>query len=126
MEQHQVHITKFPRTGWKALTKIELCQVAPGSEPLHREGGMRVLRIETSKGTKGGIYTSALVCLERDGMTTWAIGSDFHKRIAASPSRCTERSVSDLHSESLKQADAIVAEARAYYEAKDQPQRRAA
>lgn len=114
---HEVTITKGQRTGWKALTKIALCKVAPGSEPLHREGGTRVLRIETGKASRGGIYTTATVILERDGMMTWAIGSDYHKRLAQSPARCTERSVSDLHNEALKLADAVIAEARAYYEA---------
>lgn len=108
--EHQVRLVKGLH-GWKATTDIPL--EAP-----------RVLRIETSKlevrGVAAGVSTTASVHKVDGHFITMDLFGDFRKTVARdSISKCTEKSVKTLHAKALVEADAYVAEAVAFYVAKD-------
>jgi hypothetical protein len=84
-----------------------------------------VLSIRTSK-TRGGIgsYMQALkVEPAMDGRgfegRSFIMFSDFHKRLPTMPGRATEQSIARVHAAALANADKLVAEAEAFYAAKD-------
>lgn len=81
------------------------------------EGGKRVLRISTTKGSSGPMYTSASAMTEKpDGCTVCMIFQEYRKiLIKADPkTRCTEKSVRSQHDEALTQIDALLIEALAH------------
>ena len=87
--------------------------------------GTRKLELVTSK-VRGGIAASANVFIYKDEGTgfsskTTEIFGDFCKRgIAQTPcKRVTEKAVKEVHSRALLEMDAIVAEAKVFYENHD-------
>ena len=101
--------------GWRAETRVDL-----GPVTNHRGEGMRVLTINTWKHSNGGIYTSASAAVHLDGMTSFEIFGDFHKTlIPRDGTKCTEKAVRQWHERALLQVDGVVAEAKAFYAAKD-------
>jgi len=98
------------------------CTAFPLGDALDTMGrpGTRVLDITTYK-FSGGLGTFASCHIEAGGMISFFIGGDFHKRAAQlNGARCTEKSVRELHTAVIdQQSSAILAEARAFYEAKD-------
>lgn len=104
------------RDGWEAITYFE---IGPAKHDHHSEPGIRSLRISTSKRSRGGISTSATaVVLCPDGTMSWLPFEDFNKHLIAEKVRCTEKSVREQHAKALEQAEAILAEAKAFYAGK--------
>lgn len=91
--------------------------------PFTEKGANWVIRLHTSKSSRGGIRTSA-TCGKTEtsgnGFSgfTFMIFGDFSKTVAQSDSRCTEKSVTLLHTAALATADAIKAQAIDFYAAK--------
>ena len=105
------------RDGWKGEDTIDM-----GTQVTDYAGRVqnRVLHITTHKSYRGGLVSAASCMLEGNGFTTFAIGGDYSKTVAKLDNRCTENSVRQLHAAVMEQqADALLAEARAFYEAKD-------
>jgi hypothetical protein len=108
---HQVRLEKSKHRGWQATTDIPL--EAP-----------RVLRLNTSKreqhGRAAGVSTYASVHKVDGPFITMDLFGDFSKTVALDASaRSTEKTVTLVHAQALGQLDAILAEVKAYYAAKD-------
>jgi hypothetical protein len=108
---HQVKLEKFPTRGWQANTDIPL-------------EGTRVLRLHTSKhlvrGVAAGVSTQASVHKVEGQFITHELFGDYSQTVARDAiSKCTEKSVTALHTKALAGLDAILAEVKAYYAAKD-------
>lgn len=102
--------------GKKASTTIEL----PGVKPFgaDKPGYKAVLSIDTYKGSSG-IGTFASVTADYpDGSRVRVMFSDYMKRLYKAPAgtRATEKNLVAIQNEALKNADAIVADAVAFYE----------
>ena len=112
-------VKKHDHYGWQAQTFIALgAAVDAFGKP-----GERRLLIETCKGYGPGkaLHSRASVSLHTsDGCYAHAFGlgtglGDYSRVILRSGARCTEKAVRELHAEALLQADACMAEARAWY-----------
>lgn len=105
------------RNGWQAESIITLGE----AKDTHGEPAKRKLTIHTWKRSRGGIYTNASCSIHGNGFTQHALFADYSKTVAELAGvKCTEKSVKTLHATVMaQQADAILAEARAFYEAKD-------
>ncbi len=80
--------------------------------------GTRKLELTTSK-VSGGVAASANVYIYKsDGSKVTEIFGDFSKRgIAATPcNRVSEKAVKEVHSRALLEMDAIIEEAKAFYQ----------
>lgn len=109
-------MNKGQRNGWKATTNYPMGET---KDHFGRQAD-RLLHFSTYKDSRGGLTSNAMVCLSRDGMISFAIGGDFSKSILRTSARCTEKSIREQHAQALMQAEAILAEAHAFYDAKDQ------
>lgn len=109
-------IWKGQREGWKARSVISM-----GAALDHSDNECeRCLTISTYKGSRGGIYSHAGVALHRDGIMTTDLFGDFRKTlIPTDGTKCTEKNVKAMHERALLQADAVLAEAVAFYVVKD-------
>lgn len=108
-------VSKGQRNGWTASTRFQM-----GDAKDHfGEPSKRVLHFSTMKSSRGGVFTTARACLERDGMTSFAIFGDYTKTVEQSPARCTEKTVREQHAQALGQAESILAEAHAFYAANE-------
>lgn len=82
----------------------------------------RELRITTYKRSTGGLVTSAqAVEVDPDGRSfRFTLFQDFNKVMLFSGlARCTERNIREMHELALRQADAVLAEAKAKHPAKE-------
>ncbi len=86
--------------------------------------GTRKLELVTTK-VRGGIAASANVFIYKDQGTGFAsktteLFGDFYKRgIAQTPcNRVTEKAVKEVHSRALLEMDAVIAEAKVFYESR--------
>jgi hypothetical protein len=110
---HEMKLTKG-RDGWSAETKIALGitkrdDFGKGELPLY-------LVISTWKSSSFGLYSSASVHAESSGSVMMDVFGDFSKTIARDKNaRCTEKTVRAMHQRALAGADALVAEALAFY-----------
>jgi hypothetical protein len=115
--------TKGSRDGWKAVTEIPLTQYATVTEKCYGDVPgrtfTRVLRISTFKASNGQLISSANVHETGNGMLRMSLGGDFSKRLVTSGVRCTEQAVRAQHENALAVAPAVLAEAHAFYAAKD-------
>lgn len=108
------------RDGWEATTELDMPDVvAFGGREGGREG-KTVLQIQTGKGQRQHIRTRAAVIWRGDGFMTHAFGlgsgtGDYSSTVVQRMTRCTEKTVKELHDEALLQTDAILAQARAFY-----------
>lgn len=110
---------------WKATTDYILGEVE--KTDMH-PAGQRILRLYTMKGSSGNITSTASVHIraehntlgysEHSLLTFGAGGGDFHKRIASVTARATEKTVTECHKVAALQFDALIDEARKYYEGK--------
>lgn len=92
--------------GWQARTEIGL----PTKD--------RVLVISTHK-TSSGLVTHNMINTKVGNLLQWEMFGDFSKRLVHTGTRCTEKTVRDLHQQALDvQADTI-AEADAFYAKKE-------
>jgi len=104
------------RDGWTAKDTIT---IGPAKGSMGREGE-RVLQVSTYKARRGGLVTQATCAVRTaDGCISFELFGDFSEPIASSPDRCTERTVRSLHASAMTGIDAVLAKARAFYEAKD-------
>lgn len=94
------------REGWEAKTTIGL-GVAN-----------RILQISTHKGSRG-LVTCSSVMKSENGILTFEMFGDFSKRVPYNGVRCTEKTVRELHAQALSVSDLTMAEAAAFYVAKD-------
>lgn len=116
MDTSKTVFSKGQRNGWQGMDTI---QMGPALNH-HGEPATRVLTISTWKSSRGGIQTVANCALHADGMTMTDIFGDYRKTVAKLDNRCTEKSVRQLHTAVMEQqGDALLIEARAFYEAKD-------
>lgn len=109
------------RHGWEVTTRYPLPDV-PAIGARAGRPGVTMLTIETGKNLNGGIAARASVSFHGDTFTTHAFGmgggrGDYSRRFLESPTRCTEKAVQQLHGLALQQADGLIAEARAHYQA---------
>lgn len=95
------------RDGWEAKTTFEMGV------------GNRVLIISTHK-TPGGIVTSAIVHTRDGDFLVWDMFGDFMHRVTFQGTRCTEKSVRDMHQSYLNNINQIIANAFAHYAAKEE------
>lgn len=100
--------------GWKAETFVDLADNGGDKE----EGTKRQLRITTSKPSSGGLTTYVGACTVGGRFVRSAIFRDFHKQVARSADRCTEKNVEAQHKAVLTNLDDLIAEAIAYEAAK--------
>ena len=111
-------ITQKGYQGWEAQSEAVLEETSKGT---------RILKLRTSK-IQGGLSAFASVCVRSGNGTfrteTTRIFEDFVKSNIAPTrvKRVTERAVSEVHQLALLQMDNIIAEAKAFYEAKEQRQ----
>lgn len=109
-------LTKSPVNGWQAVTEVVLHDT---------EDGTRVLRLRTSK-AKGGIAATASVFVRKDcggyATETHAIFGDFYKSgiAPAACARVTQKAIESAHQHALPFLDGLIAEATAFYAAKEQ------
>lgn len=107
--QHTITVTRNMRGELRAENEI------PMSEP------GRVLTISTSKGSRG-LRTFAQSCTISDSNgfkgRTFVMFGDFTKTVAQSDKRATEKAIHEQHAAVLRQLDAILMEAEAFYAAK--------
>jgi hypothetical protein len=128
MDQQQIATapeTTFDKSkyyGWRATTYFPM---GPARDHFDRPAE-RMLHISTSKNIYGGLSAIATVALHRDGAMSYAIGGDFHQLIVQNGDRCTEKAVRTLHAQALAQADALLAQARAFYNALEAAKQRQA
>jgi hypothetical protein len=97
------------KSGWKAETDFPL-----DDDHACDEGMSRILQLRTYKHDRGGIITYAGAAQVGGGFTRTAIFQDFHKVVAHSPARATEKAVSEQHAAAVANVEAILAEAVAY------------
>lgn len=104
------------REGWNAKDTIDL-----GAATSAGRTGTRMLEISTYKRSRGGIHTRVNCHIVADGCTIFEVFGDYNKTVATiEGAKCTEKAVKTLHATVMaQQADAILAEARAFYSAKD-------
>lgn len=102
--------------GWEARDVIIM-----GRAKGHRgQEGKRVLHMSTGKASRGGLRTTARCAVRTpDGCESWILFDDFSKTLAQSSARCTERAVRELHATAMAAIEAVLAEARTFYERKD-------
>jgi hypothetical protein len=109
--EHQVRLEKSKHRGWQATTDVAL-------------EGTRVLRFNTSKresnGRAAGVSAFASVHKVERGFMSFELFGDYSKTVALDANaRSTEKTVALVHAQALGQLDAILAEVKAYYAAKD-------
>jgi len=127
MTTYQLTTTKSAYNGWHADTEISMGSVeitSLGEKKLVR----RVLEISTSKRRPGSISSFASVSTIEDrtssdgksySMKTMEIFSGYAKHFNPTPAKtATEKAVKEAHIKALEHAEAILAEAVAYYAAK--------
>jgi hypothetical protein len=127
MTTYQMTMTKSAYNGWNADTQIHMGSVeitCLGEKKLAR----RVLEISTSKRRSGLISSFANVSTIEDrtssdgnsySMKTTEIFGDYAKYFNPTPAKtATEKAVKEAHIKALEHADALLAEAIAYYAAK--------
>ena len=127
MTTYQMTMTKSAYNGWNADTQIPMGSVeitSLGEKKLAR----RVLEISTSKRRSGLISSFASVstienCTSSDGQRystkTVELFSGYAKHFNPTPAKtATEKAVKEAHIKALEHAEAILAEAVAYYAAK--------
>lgn len=98
------------RDGWAGDTQVHLFDD-------------RYLEVNTWKSPSGGLYSMASVHrkVQHDGYKTreFAIFGDYRRTLATDRTvRCTEKNVRAMHERALTDLDAIIAEAKAFYDAK--------
>jgi hypothetical protein len=97
-------VFKNNRNHWQANSHIEL-------------DNSRLLRIVTMKTYSGVITTQAMVMhREKQGITSHSPFSDYSRLINESKARCTEKLVTDLHVEAIKNLDDLRIEAVNHYQ----------
>lgn len=101
--------------GWEAVSETLLGDA---------DGGQRILKLRTSK-LNGRLAATASVSIRKNSgagfmSETTEIFGDFYKRGIAetSCSRVTEKSVLDVHKRALLEMDALIDQAKAFYEMK--------
>jgi hypothetical protein len=104
-------VAKHPRSGWEAETAIRFA--APVT--VHGRAGHRVLTFRTYKTGHGDLLTTASVALHAGDMVTTVLFGDYHKTLVRGHVRATEKSVREQHARALRETNAIVAEAEAFY-----------
>uniref|UniRef100_A0A6M3K3D0 Uncharacterized protein n=1 Tax=viral metagenome TaxID=1070528 RepID=A0A6M3K3D0_9ZZZZ len=118
MDTSKTRFYKEQRGGWNGKDTIDM-----GVAAIHgnRGEGTRMLQIHTYKRSRGGIHTFASCAIHAAGMMTMDLFGDYSKTVATLDGvKCTEKSIKTLHTKVMaEQADAILAEARAFYAAKD-------
>lgn len=107
------HETKMRKgyDGWRAESEISLGAA---------EDGERVLKLSTSRNSRGGLSSFASTCIRKDEGGYYserhAIFGDYAKNFNPVPcARVTEKAVKDAHTKALEQFPAIIEEAKAYY-----------
>lgn len=108
--QHIVNVTRSMRGDLEAENEL----------PMSEAG--RVLTIRTSKGSRG-LRTSAQSCkveASANGFSSrsFMLFGDFSKTVMQSDKRATEKAIREQHAAVLANADALLAEAEAFYAAK--------
>jgi len=114
-----ITITKG-RNGWTASSEFDidvLTHAQRGSKPAP---GRSVLSLDTYKCREGLKCVATVLFRTDDGLSTHALGAggDYYRTVLDKKARCTETAVRDLHYEALRATNAILAEARAFYELK--------
>lgn len=111
------------KNGWRARSEFQI-----GTAPASGSDGEcpRFLRLETDKGYRGGVESSVRG-FKRTGhfevsamMIGGTGGGDFSKTVTRHDVRVTEKAVREAHVAALRQFDALIEEAKAYYAAQDQ------
>ena len=81
--------------------------------------GDRVLEITTRKSIDG-LGTYASVAKREGSFMTFMLYQDYLKPINATPKRCTEKAVKELHAQALQSLETIRADALAHYQQRGQ------
>ena len=105
------------REGWEARSEAVIGQTAEGP---------RILKLRTYK-TTGGVAASAMVCTRKkcdvSGLVseTYDIFGGYSKSCIAMAKgrRATEKAIREVHAHALQEMATFIAEAKAFYEAKD-------
>lgn len=106
---HSVKIVKGIH-GWKATTDVPM-------------EGSRLLRIETSRhevrGRAAGVSTRASMFKVDGHFLSCDLFGDYSKNVVVDTTvRCTEKSITLVHAASLAQLDAVLADVKVFYAAK--------
>lgn len=112
----ETKMKKDERYGWQADTEIDMGFV-PASK--YDAEGRRVMKINTSKCGKNQIVCRANVCIVRGSTISMELFGDFTKKLFAASGMGTEANIYKCHGQGLALAEAVVAEARDFYERKD-------
>ena len=108
--KHDVKVVKGIH-GWKATTDVQL-------------EGTRLLRVETSRheirGRAAGVSTRASVFKVDGNFLSCDLFGDYSKNVVVDTTvRCTEKSITLVHAASMAQLDAVLADVKSFYVAKD-------
>lgn len=92
--------------------------IVPATE--YETQGERFVQISTSKGSRGGINSSAGIIIRRQtqhGISEQtALFQDYTKTLLNIPcARVTEKAILEAHKKALEQFEAVIAEATAFY-----------
>lgn len=100
-------ITGKGRDGWQSTSTVFI-------------GGKRAVQFITSKGSRG-VATSIHGVMLNDGFITWEMFGDFTEKNVplVAGARCTEKAILAQHAHAMKDVDAIVTRAIAFYVIKD-------
>ena len=101
-------IVRKGRDGWMAQSDFPMPEIGDG----------RVLQINTAKGDRG-IYSAASIHVHREGIVTFVIYGDYRRVLERNKeTRCTEKTIAEMHARSLALLDTLKAEAVAFYQTK--------
>lgn len=126
--EYETKVKQSKSNGWTAETTVSLGTVPPmtgaseGSE--ESKPGERIIKFSTGKATRGGLYTSATVCVERDtgrGYKTqsFMVFGDYSKSFGLTEcKRITEKAVREVHAKNSEYFETIIEAAKEFY-AKD-------
>lgn len=112
-------IEKDMRGKWKAESYIPL-----GPNPFPQTGderGFRVLCVTTSKGSRGGLRTYAMVeTILPYGGYQFEVYGDFQETVLSDPTkRATDKSVASQHDTAMSTIETTLARCHAFYDKKD-------
>lgn len=98
---------------WKGREGFEAESVFALDQATHR-----VLIVTTCKNTGGMISRFCVQIAKGDGIRTWDIFGDYNERIVFKGTRCTEKTVRELHAQALSVVDHHLTQAAAHYATK--------
>jgi hypothetical protein len=118
MTTYETTIEKSAYNGWNAETLIPMGQTVAPSPGM--TGGERTLCISTAKAQRGGIYSYATVYIIAPGSRMTEVFGDYRKHFNQTEAKMVnEKRIREAHAVALSQADAIMAEALAFYAKKE-------